>query len=196
MSPPIYRSHCLNSALKPTGDSAIRLGIPQGTHPMVTDQAKTMFWNFQILVPQHREPGTQKHSTDMSQGHQTSPELQFTTIAHICKELERPGPLSFSHIQLVHFPLATFAHHKQNAVVDGNQMVKCDPCEGKYVACVLLYCSNIVPRDINTMAVSIIKICQTIQSVDWHSTKFKPATNKPPTLVVILSRYSTVCACC
>ncbi|KAI9457279.1 Tubulin/FtsZ [Boletus coccyginus] len=134
---------------------------------MVTGQAKMMFWNFQILVPWHQEPGTQKHSANMLQGYQTSPELQFTTIAHICKELECPGSLS-------------------------NQMVKCDPREGKYMACMLLYCDNIMPKDINTMAISIIKICQTIQSVDRCSTRFKPATNKPPTLIVILSRYPTV----
>ncbi|KAH7887586.1 tubulin alpha [Phlebopus sp. FC_14] len=96
----------------------------------------------------------------------------------------------------IHFPLATFApiisaekaHHEQNSVADmtfscfetGNQMVKCDPREGKYMACALLYRGDVVPKDVNA-AVSIIKTRRTIQFVDWCPTGFKLGIcNEPP----------------
>lgn len=96
----------------------------------------------------------------------------------------------------IHFPLATFApiisaeraSHEQNSVADmtfscfepGNQMVKCDPREGKYMACALLYRGEVIPKDVNA-AVSIIKTKQTIQFVDWCPTGFKLGIcNEPP----------------
>ncbi|KAL0949339.1 hypothetical protein HGRIS_009411 [Hohenbuehelia grisea] len=96
----------------------------------------------------------------------------------------------------IHFPLATFApivsaekaHHEQNAVADmtfscfeaGNQMVKCDPREGKYMACALLYRGDVVPKDVNA-AVAVIKTKRTIQFVDWCPTGFKLGIcNEPP----------------
>ena len=88
----------------------------------------------------------------------------------------------------IHFPLATFApiisaekaHHEQNSVADmtfscfetGNQMVKCDPREGKYMACCLLYRGDVVPKD-TSAAVASIKTKKTIQFVDWCLTGFK-----------------------
>ncbi|KAI9618665.1 hypothetical protein KEM48_006644 [Puccinia striiformis f. sp. tritici PST-130] len=86
------------------------------------------------------------------------------------------------------FPLATYApiisadkaSHESNSVSDmtmscfepNNQMVKCDPRQGKYMSCALLYRGDVVPRDANA-AVAIIKTKRTIQFVDWCPTGFK-----------------------
>ncbi|KAH7091002.1 tubulin alpha-1A chain [Auriculariales sp. MPI-PUGE-AT-0066] len=79
-------------------------------------------------------------------------------------------------------------HHEQNSVADmtfscfeyGNQMVKCDPREGKYMACCLLYRGDVVPKDTNA-AVTLIKTKRTIQFVDWCPTGFKLGIcNEPP----------------
>ncbi|THH31299.1 hypothetical protein EUX98_g2872 [Antrodiella citrinella] len=88
----------------------------------------------------------------------------------------------------IHFPLATFAplissdkaQHEQNSVLDmtyacfeqGNQMVKCDPKEGKYMACCLLYRGDVGPKDAQN-AVASVKTKKTIQFVDWCPTGFK-----------------------
>jgi tubulin alpha len=96
----------------------------------------------------------------------------------------------------IHFPLATYApiisaskaSHEANSVAEltascfepANQMVKCDPRQGKYMACALLYRGDVVPKDVNT-AVATIKTKRTIQFVDWCPTGFKLGIcNEPP----------------
>ena len=51
-------------------------------------------------------------------------------------------------------------------------MVKCDPKEGKYMACCLLYRGDVGPKDAQN-AVASIKTKKTIQFVDWCPTGFK-----------------------
>ncbi|EGW08732.1 Tubulin alpha-1C chain [Cricetulus griseus] len=63
------------------------------------------------------------------------------------------------------------------------QMVKCDPRHGKYMAYCLLYCGDVVPKDVNA-AIATIKTKHTIQFVDWCPTGFKVSINyQPPTVV-------------
>uniref|UniRef100_A0A0L8H385 Tubulin alpha chain n=1 Tax=Octopus bimaculoides TaxID=37653 RepID=A0A0L8H385_OCTBM len=86
----------------------------------------------------------------------------------------------------IHFPLITYApiisvekaYHEQLTVSEitnacfetGNQMVKCDPRRGKYMACCLLY--------------RAIKMKKSIQFVDWCPTGFKVGINyQPPTVI-------------
>ena len=99
----------------------------------------------------------------------------------------------------IHFPLATYApvisaekaYHEQLSVSEitnacfepANQMVKCDPRHGKYMACCMLYRGDVVPKDVNA-AIATIKTKRTIQFVDWCPTGFKVGINyQPPTVV-------------
>merc|ERR1739847_190002 len=64
-----------------------------------------------------------------------------------------------------------------------NQMVKCDPRHGKYMACCMLYRGDVAPKDVNA-AIATIKTKRTIQFVDWCPTGFKVGINyQPPTVV-------------
>jgi len=99
----------------------------------------------------------------------------------------------------IHFPLATYAPiisvdrnlHEQHSIMEitsacfepANQMVKCDPRHGKYMACCLLYRGDVVPKDVNA-SIANIKTKRTIQFVDWCPTGFKVGLNyQPPTVV-------------
>ncbi|XP_025776808.1 tubulin alpha chain-like [Puma concolor] len=99
----------------------------------------------------------------------------------------------------IHFPLVTYspivsaekAYHEQLSVAEitnacfepSNQMVKCDPRHGKYMACCMLYRGEVVPKDVNA-AIATIKTKRTIQFVDWCPTGFKVGINyQPPTVV-------------
>ncbi|KAI8367537.1 tubulin alpha-1 chain [Radiomyces spectabilis] len=99
----------------------------------------------------------------------------------------------------IHFPLVSYApiisnakaFHEQMSVPEitsscfepNNQMVKCDPRHGKYMACCLLYRGDVVPKDTNN-AIASIRTKRTIQFVDWCPTGFKVGiNNQPPTVV-------------
>ena len=99
----------------------------------------------------------------------------------------------------IHFPLVTYApvithemaYHEKVTILDitkacfqaSNQMVKCDPCHGKYMACCMLYRGDVVPKDVNS-AIATIKAQRTIQFVDWCPTGFKVGINyQSPTVV-------------
>ncbi|EEC12427.1 alpha-tubulin, putative [Ixodes scapularis] len=99
----------------------------------------------------------------------------------------------------IHFPLVTYApvisaekaYHEQLTVSEitnscfepVNQIVKCDPRHGKYMACCLLYRGDVVPKDVNS-TIAAIKTKRSIQFVDWCPTGSKVGINyQPPTVV-------------
>ena len=89
------------------------------------------------------------------------------------------------------FVLVEKAYHEQLSVAEitnacfepPNQMVKCDPRLGKYMACCMLYRGDVVPKDVNA-AIANIKTKRSIQFVDWCPTGFKVGINyQPPSTV-------------
>ncbi len=99
----------------------------------------------------------------------------------------------------IHYPLATYQPimNAEKALHEGldvtemtkecfqpnNQMVKCDPTKGKYMAVCLLYRGDVVPKDVNA-AISHIKQSKLVDFVDWCPTGYKVGINyQPPTVV-------------
>ena len=99
----------------------------------------------------------------------------------------------------IHFPLVAYspivsaakAAHEANSVQEismscfepNNQMVKCDPRNGKYMATCLLYRGDVVPKDVHS-AVATLKTKRTISFVDWCPTGFKIGIcYQPPQMV-------------
>lgn len=88
----------------------------------------------------------------------------------------------------IHYPLVTFApfvaasqaNHESNTTQQlmmscfepANQMVKCDPTKGYYMACCLLFRGDVNPNDINS-SINIIKNMKSIRFVSWSPTGFK-----------------------
>ena len=110
----------------------------------------------------------------------------------------------------IHFPLAKYApvissekaYLEQLPVAEitnecfepANEMVKCDPCHGKHMACCLFHCGDVVPKDVN--AIATFKTKHTIQFVDWCYTDFKVGFNyQPPTVIPGGDLVKVQCAC-
>jgi tubulin alpha len=92
----------------------------------------------------------------------------------------------------IHFMLCSYApiisaekaQHEQMSVVEltsscfepANMFAKCDPRNGKYMACCLMYRGDVIPKDV-TSAVATIKTKRTVQFVDFVPTGFKCGVN-------------------
>ncbi|KAG8704489.1 alpha-tubulin [Ceratobasidium sp. 394] len=112
----------------------------------------------------------------------------------------------------IHFPLAAYAPiisaakatHEQNSVSEltyscfepGNQMVKCNPRDDKFMACCLLFHGDVVPNNVQG-AIKDIKTKQVVQFVNWCPTGFKlDICNEPPTCVPGGDLAKVACSLC
>lgn len=82
----------------------------------------------------------------------------------------------------IHFMLSSYAplisshkaYHEQMSVAEitntvfepSSMMAKCDPRNGKYMACCIMYRGDLTPKDVQS-SVSTIKNKRTIRFVDW-----------------------------
>uniref|UniRef100_A0AC35U9V3 Tubulin alpha chain n=1 Tax=Rhabditophanes sp. KR3021 TaxID=114890 RepID=A0AC35U9V3_9BILA len=107
----------------------------------------------------------------------------------------------------IHFPLSCFAplisndrvYHECGSVQEitkqcfepGNQLVKCNPQNGKYISCVTLYKGDCSPQEVNK-AIAQIKTNRTISFTEWTPCGFKIALSYQPITVVPGSEISKV----
>lgn len=128
--------------------------------------------------------------------------LLAQTVSSITASLRYPGSLNadFTDFQTnlvpyprIHFPVISYAPIVSKHVVGKeclsvlditnrcfehqNRMVKCETADGQYMACVLLYRGNIVPKDVNE-AIHMIKSKKDIRFVGWSPTGFKVGINE------------------
>ncbi|KAM0686348.1 alpha-tubulin [Conglomerata obtusa] len=129
-------------------------------------------------------------------------------VSSITASLRFPGSLNVDLTEFqtnlvpyprIHFPLVSYspmlsrekASHEQLSVNEitaacfeqANQMVKCNPRNGKYMACCLLFRGDVKPKDVN-QATTLIKSKRSNQFVEWCPTGFKIGINdRPPTVL-------------
>uniref|UniRef100_A0A4W5LVT9 Tubulin alpha 4b n=1 Tax=Hucho hucho TaxID=62062 RepID=A0A4W5LVT9_9TELE len=163
--------------------------------PTVIDEVRTGTYR-QLFHPEQLITGKEDAANNYARGHYTIGKEIIDMVLDRTRKLFQTNLVPYPRI---HFPLATYApvisaeraYHEQLSVSEitnacfepCNQMVKCDPRHGKYMACCLLYRGDVVPKDVNA-AIATIKTKRSIQFVDWCPTGFKVGINyQPPTVV-------------
>uniref|UniRef100_A0A4W4GZZ3 Tubulin/FtsZ 2-layer sandwich domain-containing protein n=1 Tax=Electrophorus electricus TaxID=8005 RepID=A0A4W4GZZ3_ELEEL len=161
--------------------------------PTVVDEVRTGTYR-QLFHPEQLITGKEDAANNYARGHYTIGKEIVDLVLDRIRKLTNLVPYP-----RIHFPLVTYApvisaekaYHEQLSVAEitnacfepANQMVKCDPRHGKYMACCMLYRGDVVPKDVNA-AIATIKTKRTIQFVDWCPTGFKVGINyQPPTVV-------------
>uniref|UniRef100_A0A2K6H015 Tubulin/FtsZ 2-layer sandwich domain-containing protein n=1 Tax=Propithecus coquereli TaxID=379532 RepID=A0A2K6H015_PROCO len=163
--------------------------------PAVIDRVRTGIYR-QLFHPEQLISGKEDAANNYARGHYTVGKELIDLVLERIRKLFQTNLVPYPRI---HFPLVTYspivsaekAYHEQLSVAEitnacfepANQMVKCDPRHGKYMACCVLYRGEVVPKDVNA-AIATIKTKRSIQFVDWCPTGFKVGINyQHPTVV-------------
>uniref|UniRef100_A0A3B1KFC2 Tubulin alpha-1 chain n=1 Tax=Astyanax mexicanus TaxID=7994 RepID=A0A3B1KFC2_ASTMX len=163
--------------------------------PSVIDEVRSGIYR-QLFHPEQLISGKEDAANNYARGHYTVGKEIIDVVLERVRKLFQTNLVPYPRI---HFPLVTYspiistekAYHEQLSVAEitsacfepSNQMVKCDPRHGKYMACCMLYRGDVVPKDVNA-AIANIKTKRSIQFVDWCPTGFKVGINyQPPTVV-------------
>lgn len=85
--------------------------------------------------------------------------------------------------EIAYHELLTVSDMTNNVFEPTNQMVKCDPRAGKYMACCMMYRGDVVPKDVNA-AISTLNATRSVRFVDWCPTAFKVGINYQPAAVI------------
>ncbi|XP_064465966.1 tubulin alpha-1 chain-like [Ornithodoros turicata] len=113
----------------------------------------------------------------------------------------------------MHFPLVSYApvisaenkYREHPSVLQitnacfepGNQLMMCDPTDGRHMACCLHYQGDVVQKEMND-AISALKTRRTIRFADWCQKSFKACINNQPHTVApgsqMAKAHRTVCA--
>ncbi len=69
-------------------------------------------------------------------------------------------------------------------------MVKCDPSDGRYIACCLLYRGDVAFKDVNAAIQKTIHQSRDIRFVEWSPAGFKVGLNSQPMSVCAGSKLA------
>ncbi|GBP04685.1 Tubulin alpha-8 chain [Eumeta japonica] len=136
-----WELYCLEHGIQPDGQmpSDKRRWAAATTEPTVVDEVRTGTYR-QLFHPEQLITGKEDAANNYARGHYTIGkeivDLVLDRVRKLADQCLQDYKLSVAEITNACFEPA-------------NQMVKCDPRHGKYMACCMLYRGDVVPKDVN-----------------------------------------------